>query len=124
MFDQLTKKEYEIMKHIWANDDGITFSELCEYAKLENDSISTQTVNAHLIHLIEKKFVRAEGIRRKRIYYPLVLRSEYDSLLARRIVKDLFDGSLKNFISAFTFNEGLTEREILALKAMLRKKGE
>ena len=124
MFDQLTKKEYKIMKHIWENDDGISFSELCEYAKLENNSICTQTINTHLTHLIEKKFVRAEGIRRKRIYYPLVLRSEYDSLLARRIVKDLFDGSLKNFISAFTFNEGLTEREILALKAMLRKKGE
>lgn len=124
MFDQLTKKEYEVMKLIWENDDGISFSELCEYAKLEHDPISAQTINTHLTHLIEKKFVAAEGPRRKRLYYPLVPRSEYDNLLARRIVKELFNGSLKNFVSAFTLNEGLTEREVLALKALLRKKGE
>lgn len=124
MFNELTRKEYDVMKLIWENSDGISFSELCEYAKLENDSISAQTINTHLVHLIEKNFVKAEGIRRKRIYFPLVPRSEYDNLLARRIVKELFDGSLKKFVSAFTLSEGLTREETLALKTMLRKKGE
>lgn len=74
--------------------------------------------------LIKKNFVKAEGTRRKRIYSPLIPRSEYDSLLTRRIVNELFDGSLKNFVSAFTFTEGLTREETLALKTMLRRKGE
>ncbi len=123
-FDKLTKKEYETMKFIWENDDGISFSELCQYAKLEIPSISVQTINTHLAHLIEKKFVKAEGIRRKRIYYPPVPRAEYDCLLARRIINELFDGSLIDFLLAYSNNEGFTEREILALKTLLRKSGE
>lgn len=124
MFESLTNKEFDVMKLLWENNDGITYKELCNFIQLENDSISPKTINTHLIHLIDKGFVRAEGIRRKRLYFPKISRSEYDEFLARRIVNQLFEGSLKKFVSAFTLTEGLTEREVLALKALLEQEGE
>ena len=124
MFESLTNKEFDVMKLLWENNDGITYKELCNFIQLENDSISPKTINTHLIHLIDKGFVRAEGIRRKRLYFPKISRPEYDEFLARRIVNQLFEGSLKKFVSAFTLTEGLTEREVLALKALLEQEGE
>lgn len=124
MFDKLTKKEYEIMRYIWENDEGMSFGELYTYVHLDMDSISPQTLNTHLGHLIEKEFVKAEGTARKRLYYPLVPRTEYDYLLANRIVEQLFNGSLKKFVSAFTLNRALTEKEVRELKALIKRKGD
>lgn len=123
MFDKLTKKEYEIMRYIWEDDDGISFGELYTCASSDNDSLSPQTLNTHLCHLIEKGFVNAEGTARKHLYYPLVPRTEYDNLLANRIVEQLFDGSLKKFVSALTLNRALTEKEARELKALIKRKG-
>lgn len=122
MIGSLTNKECELMKLLWENKDGITFKELCDSIKAENHSVSPKTINTHLTHLIDKGFVRAEGVKRKRLYYPQILQSEYENRLARHIVEQLFEGSFNNFVSAFTFSEGLTEREALALKALLEKK--
>jgi len=124
MFDSLTNREFEVMKFLWESKEGITFKELCVSMQSENNSISPKTINTHLFHLIDKGFVRAEGVKRKRLYFPQILRPEYDKFLARRIVNQLFDGSLKNFVSAFALNEGLTDREVLALKALLEQEGE
>lgn len=124
MFDKLTKKEYEIMRYIWDDDEGIAFGELYTYIHLDNASISPQTLNTHLHHLIEKGFVRAEGTTRKQLYYPVVPRTEYDHLLANRIVEQLFDGSLKKFVSALTLDRTLTEKEVRELKALIKRKGD
>lgn len=117
-------KEFEIMKFLWENEDGITFKDLCNSINSQDGSTKPNTIHTHLTRLINKGYVKAEGIKRRRLYFPLISRPEYDKFLARRIVNQLFEGSLKNFVSAFTFNEGFTEQEISALKALLEKKGE
>ncbi len=124
MQESLTNKEFEIMELIWKSNDGITYKELCSTILADNDFTSAKTISTHLFRLIEKGFVRAEGVRRKRLYFAKISRSEYDEFLARRIVNQLFEGSLKKFVSAFTLTEGLTEQEVLALKALLEQEGE
>lgn len=122
MYNKLTNKEYEIMRHIWDNDDGLTLSELCTYANHDDCVMKPQTVNTHLFHLIEKGFVRAEGSQRKHCYFPRVPRAEYDCYLANHIITNMFDGSIKKFITALTMNRPLTEQEISELKALIKKK--
>lgn len=124
MIESLTNKELDIMKLLWESTNGITYKGLCNSIQSKNDSISPKTINTHLIHLIDKGFVRAEGVRRKRLYFPKISRPEYDKFLAQRIVNQVFEGSLRNFVSAFTFNEELPESEVLALKALLEQEGE
>lgn len=124
MLGSLTTKEYEIMELIWKSNGGITYKELCSTILADNDLTSVKTISSHIFHLTEKGFVRAEGDRRKRVYFPKISRSEYDQFLARRIVNQLFEGSFKRFVSAFALNEGLTEQEVLALKELLEQEGE
>ncbi len=124
MYNKLTNKEYEIMRYIWDNDDGLTLSELCTYANHDDCCMKPQTVNTHLFHLIEKGFVRAEGSQRKHCYFPLVPRAEYDCYLANRIMGQVFDGSLRKFISALTRDRALTDKEVSELKALIKKKKE
>ena len=124
MFGALTEKEYEIMSYIWENEDGMSFNEIFTSANMGDTPLRRQTVNTHVHHLIEKGFVKAEGADRRRLYYPLVPRDEYDNQLANNIVNQLFKGSLKNFVSALTSNRNLTDKEISELKALIRKKKE
>ena len=124
MQESLTNKEFEIMELIWKSNDGITYKELCSTILADNDLTSVKTISTHLFRLTEKGFVRAEGIRRKRVYFAKISRSEYDEFLSRRIVDQLFEGSIKKFVSAFTLTKGLTEQEVLALKALLEQEGE
>lgn len=124
MIESLTNKELDIMKLIWESKNGITYKGLCNAIQSTNDSISSKTISTHLSHLIDKGFIRAEGIRRKRLYFAKISRLEYDKFLARHIIDKLFEGSLRNFVSAFTFNEELPKPEVIALKALLEQEGE
>lgn len=124
MYNKLTQKEYQIMRYIWDNDNGITLSELCACAKDSGDELKAQTVNTHVYHLIEKGFVRSEGSQRKHCYYPRVLRAEYDCYLANHIVRNMFDNSLKKFVAAYIGNRLFTEKEVRELKALIKKKKE
>lgn len=53
----------------------------------------------------------------------MIPQEKYDSFLAEHIVGELFDGSLKKFVSALTTERGLTDLEISELKSLIRKKG-
>ncbi len=123
MYGKLTEKEYNIMKCIWDNPEGVTFNEIFTYANSGGSRFQKQTVNTHLRHLIEKEFVRAEGEDRKHLYYPLFPRAEYDNILATHIMNQLFDGSLKKFVAALTSNRSLTSQEVSELKALIKRKG-
>lgn len=123
MFGKLTEKEYNIMRYIWENEDGVTFNEIFTNANLGKKSLQRQTINTHLHHLIEKGFVYAEGSDRKHLYYPNIPRAEYDNILATHVVTELFDGSLKKFVSALTSNRSLTDQEISELKSLIKRRG-
>lgn len=123
MYGKLTEKEYGIMKYIWDNPEGITFSEIFTYANIGKNKSQKQTVNTHLCHLIEKGFVKAEGEDRRHLYYPIFPRDEYDNMLASHVVEELFDGSLKKFVAALTSNRSLTSQEVSELKALIKRRG-
>lgn len=123
MYGKLTEKEYTIMKYFWDNPEGVTFNEVYIYVNANGPKLQRQTVNTHLRHLIEKGFVKSEGEERRHLYYPLIARAEYDSMLAEHVVEQLFDGSLKKFVAALTSNRSLTSQEVSELKALIKRRG-
>lgn len=123
MYGKITEKEYNIMKCIWDNPEGITFNEIFTYANMGDSKFQKQTVNTHLRHLIDKGFVKAEGEERRHFYYPVFPRDEYENMLAEHVVEQLFDGSLKKFVAALTFNRSLTSQEVSELKALIKRRG-
>jgi len=124
MTAELKPKEYEIMKLIWENEIcGVTFGEIHDHANCLGREISRQRTNSYIHCLIEKGFLKANGEERRKIYYPLISKHEYDSLVANDVLEQLFEGSLKKFISALTGGEPLPEKTARELKAFLKKGG-
>lgn len=124
MLTILKSKEHEIMLFIWQNEDtGVAFSEIHNYVNGIGNPLARQTVNTYIQRLIQKKFVKAEGEERHKIYYPVIPKKDYDSALAKDVVDQLYDGSLQKFISALTGNRSLSEKEIKELKTILQKRG-
>lgn len=120
MFYELTNREFEIMTIFWENEDGVSFGEVHAYVNELGKKLKRQSVNTYIQNLIAKGYVRAEGEERHKLYYPALKQQEYNSIMAKQMVNQLFGGSLKKFIVAFS-KEGLTEKEVQELKALLRR---
>lgn len=119
----LKPKEYEIMKFIWASDDeGVTFGEIHDYVNSLGKKESRQRVNCFIQSLLGKGILTATGEDRHKIYSPTISKQEYDQILASELLKQLFDGSLKTFVSALSGGEGLSDEDAKELRKLLRER--
>lgn len=124
MINNLKPKEYEVMKFIWENETvGVTFGEIHDHANGLGKELTRQRTNAYIQVLMEKGFLKAEGLERRKIYYPLIPKHEYDSQVANEVIEQLFEGSLKKFVSALTGGQSLPEKTARELKVILKKRG-
>jgi len=124
MIADLKSKEYEIMKFLWENEvEGVTFGEIHDHANSLGKEITRQRSNAYIQKLMEKSFIKAEGAERRKIYYPLIPKQEYDNAIANVVLDQLFEGSLKKFVTALTGGQSLPDKTARELKAILKKKG-
>lgn len=119
----LKPKEYEIMKFIWANaPEGVTFGEIHDYVNSLGKKESRQRVNCFIQSLLSKEVLSAAGEDRHKIYTPIISRIEYEKILANKLLNQLFNGSLKTFVSALSGGEGLSEEDAKELRKLLRER--
>ncbi|MGN0277813.1 MAG: BlaI/MecI/CopY family transcriptional regulator [Lachnospiraceae bacterium] len=119
----LKPKEYEIMKFIWANaPEGVTFGEIHDYVNNLGKKESRQRVNCFIQSLLGKEILTATGEDRHKIYSPTISKQEYDQILANKLLKQLFDNSLKTFVSALSGGEGLSDEDAKELRKILRER--
>lgn len=119
----LKPKEYEIMKFIWANaPEGVTFGKIHDYVNNLGKKESRQRVNCFIQSLLGKEILTATGEDRHKIYSPTISKQEYDQILANKLLKQLFDNSLKTFVSALSGGEGLSDEDAKELRKILRER--
>lgn len=119
----LKPKEYEIMKFIWANaTEGVTFGEIHDYVNSLGKKESRQRVNCFIQSLLGKGVLTAAGEDRHKVYTPAVPKKEYDQLIANKLLNQLFNGSLKTFVSALSGGEGLSDEDAKELRKLLRER--
>lgn len=119
----LKPKEYEIMKFIWGNaSEGATFGEIHDYVNSLGKKESRQRINCFIQALLAKEILTASGEDRHKIYTPVVSKMEYDKLIANNLLNQLFNGSLKTFVSALSGGEGLSEEDAKELRKLLRER--
>lgn len=119
----LKPKEYEIMKYIWSNaPEGVTFGEIHDYVNSLGKKESRQRVNCFIQALINKEMLIASGEDRHKIYSPAISKQDYDKILANKLLQQLFNGSLKTFVSALTGGEGLSDEDAKDLRKILRER--
>ena len=108
----MSATEFYILKYLWSRETPATFSEIMTHFKEEEKKEwKKQTVNTFLTRLAQKGFLNIDKSGKRAIYIPSVSRKKYYEDYAQQIIEDSYEGSLKNFVCAFTENHKLTSNE-------------
>ena len=117
----MSATEFYILKYLWSRETPATFSEIMtHFNEEEKKEWKKQTVNTFLTRLAQKGFLNIDKSGKRAIYIPSVSRKKYYEDYAQQIIEDSYEGSLKNFICAFTENHKLTSNEKEELLTYIR----
>lgn len=118
---RLPDSELELMMIIWDMGAPITRTEIEERLPAER-RISSTTVLSFLTRLQEKGFVQVQKIGRNNVYEALISKEEYLRAESKSIWKRLYQGSVKNFMTALSDGEELSDQDLEELQEFLNKK--
>ena len=120
---KLSETEMEVIKQIWKLGNPITVSQLMEV--FNNKDWKTSTLSTILKRLIKKGFLTKTMNGRVNYYYTTLTLDEYKKHETKTLLNRLYNGNVKNFISAMVDDEGLNKNDIDELKNwFLDKAGE
>lgn len=118
---RLPDSELELMMIIWDTGAPITRTEIEERLPAER-RISATTVLSFLTRLQEKGFVQVQKTGRNNIYEALISKEEYLRAESKSIWRRLYQGSVKNFMTALSDGEELSDQDLEELQEFLNKK--
>lgn len=108
----MSATEFYILQYLWTRETPATFAEIMvHFNEVEKKSWKKQTVNTFLSRLSQKGFLNIDKSGKRAIYIPSVSSKKFYENYAKEIVDDSYEGSLKNFICAFTEGHKLTGAE-------------
>lgn len=115
--------EHEIMKYIWKHEE-VTLREVVAWLENRGYTWKQQTVYTLLNRLIDKGAITAIKKGNYRLYYPAITEDELIGQWTENLVENEYQGSLKNFLLAFTRRKSLTRTEADELRKILDEKEE
>ena len=108
----MSATEFYILQYLWTRETPATFSEIMvHFNETEHKEWKKQTVNTLLSRLSQKGFLNIDKSGKRAIYTPSVTEKKFYEQYAQDIIKDSYQGSLKNFVCAFTAGHKLTAAE-------------
>ena len=108
----MSATEFYILQYLWTRETPATFAEIMvHFNEVEKKAWKKQTVNTFLSRLSQKGFLNIDKSGKRAIYIPSVSSKKFYENYAKEIVDDSYEGSLKNFICAFTKGCKLTGTE-------------
>ena len=94
MGQQISDAELEIMKVIWAKEDGpALFAYLTDELAARGKPWQKNTLITLLNRLVNKGFLRARKTGRRNEYTALVSENEYQTAQTRRFLDKIYEGS-------------------------------
>ena len=100
MGQQISYAEVEIMKVIWAKEDGpALFAYLTDELAARGKPWQKNTLITLLNRLVNKGFLRARKTGRRNEYTALVSENEYQTAQTRRFLDKIYEGSAKGLVS-------------------------
>ena len=118
----LTKSEEEIMELLWEKDRKMSSKEILDYFNEHCDKDwNKQTLNTFLAKLLQAGFIDRISKDRKYLYVPLVTRMEYKQKGAEQFIRDSYNGSFMNFVSALSGGEMISTEEAEEIRKLLEE---
>lgn len=108
--------ELEIMKVIWKAKKAVTSGEIGE--AVESKGWKKTTIATFLTRLVEKGALDAKKDGKVYYYTPLISQKEYRKSQTKNLIKNLYNGSVKDFALALFEDEKLSNDDIEELRAI------
>lgn len=113
----------EVMQIIWESGQPITSGELLDiFARNKGKEWKGQTIATFLARLVEKGVLHSTKQGRANTYTPRISPEEYRSREAKSVLDTLYEGSVKNFLTALYDGKKLTKDELAELRRWFAKK--
>lgn len=117
----MSATEFYILQYLWTRDTPATFSEIMvHFNEEEKKAWKKQTVNTFLSRLAQKGFLNVDKSGKRAIYIPTVTSKKFYENYAQEIVKDSYNGAIKDFIAAFTAGNKLSAAEKAELSSYIQ----
>lgn len=115
---ELTKAEEQVMQVLWKIEKGFANEIMSNFPEPKPAYNTVLTI----VRILEKKgFVAHETFCKANRYYPLISKSDYSHDSLSGLVKNYFNNSYCELVSAFTQKENFTIEQLEELKKMIDK---
>lgn len=116
---RISQSELDIMNVLWEKNP-LAASDVSE--ALDNDKDwSSRTVKTLLSRLVEKGALATQADGRRYLYTPLIEKDIYASHAARSLSDRLFGGRAAPLVAHLAEADGLSDKDIAELEALLAK---
>ncbi|MFF2482818.1 BlaI/MecI/CopY family transcriptional regulator [Paenibacillus sp. NPDC058071] len=119
---KLSDTELELMEVIWKSEPPVTSTELLGIFARKGREWKAQTISTFLSRLVEKEALIATRHGRTNSYVPCFSPADYKLWETQNVLNGLYQGSVKNLISALYDGDKLSEEDIAELKQWFSEK--
>ncbi|ALS09937.1 CopY family transcriptional regulator (plasmid) [Paenibacillus peoriae] len=119
---KLSATEKELMEEIWTNIPSVTSTELLNIFAQRGIVWKAQTMATFLTRMEDKGYLTGTIHGRYKIYAPTISREEFKLLEIQHVLDELYQGSVKNLISAMYDSDKLSDKDINELKKWILDK--
>ena len=114
---QLPNSELEIIMIIWEYNRPVTRMEIEEKLEKRGRHLDKTSVLAYLKRLEKRGFVEISKEGKNNIFTSIITEQDYMKNESKRILKEMYHNSLKNFVCALYDGEGLNDKELEELQS-------
>ncbi|MDK8191177.1 BlaI/MecI/CopY family transcriptional regulator [Paenibacillus sp. UMB7766-LJ446] len=119
---KLSDTEMELMEVIWECEPPVTSTELLHMFSQRGKAWKAQTISTFLSRLVDKGALTATRHGRTNKYVPRISPEDYKLLETQQVLDGLYQGSVKNLISALYDGDKLSDQDIAELRQWFSEK--
>ena len=119
---QLPNSELEIMMIIGEYNRPVTRMEIEKKLEKRGRHLDKTSILAYLKRLEKRGFVEISKQGKNNIFTSIITEQEYMKDESKRILKDMYHNSLKNFVCTLYDGEGLSDKELEELQEYISQK--
>lgn len=119
---KLSDTELEVMQVIWDSASPVTSAELLQLFNQRGRNWKGQTISTFLSRLVDKGALSVTRKGRTNQYTPRLSLEDYKFKETKNVLDGLYQGSVKNLISALYDGDKLSNQDIAELKQWFSKK--
>lgn len=119
---KLSDTEMEVMEVIWECTPPVTSTELLRLFTQRGREWKGQTISTFLSRLVDKGVLSVTRHGRTNKYIPRISFEDYKLMETKNVLDGLYQGSVKNLISALYDGDKLSNQDIAELKKWFSEK--